>query len=200
MGDESNGISLQYQHLSLSGQSASSIALGISVKQKTDVVVSYSKSSLEFSESTSDISAESYSLLLTFFPAREENDDDLFTGEFVAGIGRVDYQTSEGYQLTLGTSISKALFEDESGNNLRPRLSAGYALTTANMSTTLPSSYGPYHNTTERTQVGVGITFSAELIADLRFNESIALVMSPSLNFIPQERQAGFGINGSFVF
>lgn len=196
MGEESAGISLQYQYLTVPSQSASSIGFGVSVQQKVDFAMVFSQSS----ENSSDFKAESYSLLLTFFPAREENAGDLFTGEFVAGIGWVDYQSTEGYQLALGTGVSKALFENESGNNLRPRLSTGYVLTTVNTSTTTFSPHSPIRTTSERTQIGVGITFSAELIADLRFSDTVALVLSTSLNFEPQERRIGFGISGSIVF
>lgn len=197
MGKESIGIGVQYLYMDQPTQTAHTVALGFSLDQKADVTFSYANSEMSLSEDQSGYTSEAGSIQLTFFPAREENEEDLFTGEFVAGFGFIDVATSNGFTIFLGTGISKALFKNEDGNNLRPRLSAGYSLSTLKEKSQ-SSSYG--YMSSDRAQVSAGISFSAELVADLRFNETAGLLLTPGMLFFPDEREAGFGFSASIIF
>lgn len=121
----------------------------------------------------------------------------MFTGEVVTGFGITKINNTHGLLLIFGTAVSKGMFRNEQGSNIRPRISAGYTL-----STIKTESYsGPYSPVaSERTQVDVGITIGAELLMDLRLSKTVALLISPSLNFYPNERETGLGLSSSIVF
>lgn len=197
MGKESNGIGVQYLFMDQPTQTAHTVALGFSLDQKTDVTFSYSNSVISLTRDQSDYKSETGSIQFTFFPAREENEEDLFTGEFLAGFGFIDVASSNGFTLFFGAGVSKALFKKENGNNFRPRLSAGYALSTLKEKSQ-SSTYD--YMSSDRAQVGVGISFSAELIADFRFNESASLLLTPGMLFFPDASESGFGFSVSFIF
>ncbi|MFO7845691.1 MAG: hypothetical protein R6V27_03945 [Balneolaceae bacterium] len=197
MGEESNGIGVQYLFLDQPTQTAHSIALGFSLEQKADVTFSYSNSKISTTGDRSVYESETGSIQMTFFPAREENEEDLFTGEFLTGFGFIDIGSSNGFTFLLGTGISKALFKNEDGNNLRPRLSAGYALSTLK-NKSQSSTYD--YMSPEQTQVGIGISFSAELTADLRFNDTAGLLLSSGMFFFPGASETGIGYSVSFIF
>lgn len=197
MGEKSNGIGLQYQYTSLMGQPTSAFIVGFSIDKNVDVAFSATSTTFEENRDYNEFKAASGSMLFTFFPAREQDENQLFTGEVITGFGISKIHNTHGLMLMLGTGVSKGLFQNEQGNNIRPRISAGYTL-----STIKTESYsGPYSPTaSERTQVDVGVVVGAELLMDLRLSKTVALLISPSLNFYPNERETGVGFSSSIVF
>lgn len=197
MGEKSNGIGIQYQYASFMGQPSSAFIVGFSIDKKIDVAFSATSTTFEENQQHNEFKAAAGSMLFTFFPAREQEENQLFTGELMTGFGISKIHNTHGLLLMLGTGVSKGLLQNEQGTNIRPRISAGYTL-----STTKTESYsGPYSPTaSERTQVNVGVTIGAELLMDLRLSKTVALLISPSLNFYPNERETGMGFSSSIVF
>ncbi|WP_340105174.1 hypothetical protein [Rhodohalobacter sp. 8-1] len=197
MGEKSSGIGLQYQYTSFMGQPASALTVGFSIDKNMDVAFSGTSTTVEETRDYNEFKAASGSVLLTFFPAKEQDENQLFTGEVMTGFGITKIHNTHGIMLMLGTGVSKGLFQNEQGSNIRPRISAGYTL-----STIKTESYsGPYSPTaSERTQVDVGVIIGAELLMDLRLSKTVTLLISPSLNFYPNERETGLGFSSSIVF
>lgn len=197
MGEESAGIGLQYQYTSFMGQPASAFIIGFSIDKKVDVAFSATNTTFEENRQHNEFKAASGSMFFTFFPAREQEENQLFTGELMTGFGISKIHKTHGLMLMLGTGVSKSLLQNDHGTNIRPRVSVGYTL-----STIKTESYsGPYSTSaSERTQVDVGLTIGAELLMDFRLSKTVALLLTPSLNFYPNERDTGFGFSVSVIF
>jgi hypothetical protein len=197
LGEESIGVGVQYQYTSLMGQPASSFAVGFSLNRKLDLTFSGTNASVAERGYQDAYSISAGSAQLTFFPAKEENDDQAFTGEVVTGLGIISFRQNQGLMFLLGTGFSKAFMLKDRGTNIRPRLSAGYTLTTTNSTS---ESYSYSLAESDRTQVNAGVTIGGELLMDFRLSKTAALILTPSLNFFPDHREAGFGFATAIVF
>jgi len=189
MGQNSSGIGVQYQYASISGQPYHTYLLGISKAKKLDVTFALSRTSFEPTHQHNAYRSGSGTIQLTFFPSREENMNEILTTELVTGMGVAQIHRDKGLILMLGAGISRALSQNPSGPSMRPRISAAYSFTRIE-----PESLS------ETAQVNVGISIAGELLIDVRFGETAALIFTPSLGYYKNERTTGLGLSTSFVF